>query len=137
MVKGRKIITMKKLDPTVIRETKYIAVMVLLLSILMEAVFLIIGKWSLKVLWGNLLGASAAVLNFFFMGIGVQKAVSKDEKQAKNIMKMSQVLRNFMLFAVLAFGILLPCFNIVSLIVPIFFPRIAIALRPLFGKNDE
>ena len=41
---------MKKLDATVRQETKYIAVWVLLFSAVMEAVFLIIGKWDYTVL---------------------------------------------------------------------------------------
>lgn len=55
---------MKKVDKTVLRETGYIALFVILLSVLMQAVFLIIGKWDYTVLLGNLLSA-AAVGNFF------------------------------------------------------------------------
>ena len=58
---------MKKIDPVVIKETKYIAYFVIILSIAMEAVFLILRKWDVTVLLGNILSASAAVLNFLFM----------------------------------------------------------------------
>ena len=53
------------MDPAVKKETGYITVWVLLLSLLMEAVFLIIRQWDLSVLFGNLGGAVLAVLNFF------------------------------------------------------------------------
>ena len=56
-----------KIDPTVRKETLYIGVAVLILSALMEAVFLIIGKWDYTVLLCNLLSGCAAVLNFFLM----------------------------------------------------------------------
>jgi len=54
---------MKKVDKTVLNETKYIALWVFLFSILMQAVFLVIGKWDYAVLFGNLLSATFAVIN--------------------------------------------------------------------------
>ncbi len=47
-----------KIDAIVRRETIYIAVWVGILSLLMEAVFLIIGKWDYTVLLGNLLSGA-------------------------------------------------------------------------------
>lgn len=128
---------MKKIDKTVMNETKYIAVIVLIFSALMQAVFLIIKKWDYTVLLGNVLGGAVAVGNFFLMGISVQKAVMKEEKRAKNIMKLSQSGRLLLLFAAAAIGVLLPCFNTVTAIVPLFFPRIAVAFRPLFLKKGQ
>ena len=75
-----------KIDKTVRRETLFVAVYTVILSALMEAVFLLIGKWDYTVLLGNLLGAGGAVLNFFLMGLTVQSAVMKDEKDAKTQM---------------------------------------------------
>ena len=126
---------MKKIDATILKETKYIAVWTFILSILLQAVFLIIGKWDFKVLWGNLLSGVFAVLNFFLMGITVQISIKKDEKDAKTTMKFSQTFRNLMLLAVAAVGILLKVFNNWAVIIPLFFPRIAISLRPLFDKK--
>lgn len=126
---------MKKIDPVVIKETKYIAYFVIILSIAMEAVFLILRKWDVTVLLGNILSASAAVLNFLFMGITVQNAVMKDEKDAKTAVKASQSLRTFFLFTVAAIGALVPIFNIWSSLIPLLFPRIAIMFRPLFDKE--
>ena len=39
------------------------------------------------------------------------------------------------LFAAAALIVALPCFNTVAGLLPLFFPRIAIALRPLFLKR--
>ncbi len=124
---------MKKIDKVVLRETLYIAIWTFIFSLLMQAVFLIIGKYDINVLFGNLLGALVAVLNFFIMGVSLTQALEKDEKEAKQTMKTSSVLRNFFMFVFLVIGILF--FNVVSVILPMFFPRIAIALRPLFDKN--
>ena len=41
---------LKKVDPVVMKETRYIAITVLILSALMQAVFLIIGQWNYTVL---------------------------------------------------------------------------------------
>ena len=126
---------MKKVDPVVIKETKYIAYFVLILSLVMQAIFLILKKWDITVLLGNLLSYVAVVLNFLMMGITVQNAVTKDEKDARQALRASQSLRTFFLFAVAALGALLPVFNIWATLVPLFFPRIAIMLRPLFNKE--
>ena len=56
---------MKKIDATVLKETKYILFWALILSALMQAVFLIIRQWDYTVLLGNLLSGGSAVLNFF------------------------------------------------------------------------
>ena len=128
---------MNKNGSVVIRESIYIAVWVILLSCLMEAVFLIIGQWDYRVLLGNLLSGSVAILNFYLMGISVEKAIVKEEKDAASFMRFSQTMRMLMTFAVLAVGLLLPYFHIVSLILPLFFPRIAIMFRPMFPKLDQ
>lgn len=128
---------MRPIDKTVQRETGYIAVSVLLLSVLLQAVFLVIGRWDYTVLLGNLLGGGAAVLNFFLMGLTVQEATTREEKNARSLMKLSQSLRTVALFAVAALGVLLNCFNTVTALVPLFFPRIAVAFRPLIGKKKS
>ena len=124
-----------KIDKTVKKETIYIATWAFLLSVLMQSVFLIIGDWDYKVILGNLLGYIIAVLNFFLMGLTVQKAVLKSEKEAKTAMKVSQTYRNLMVLIFAIVGIVLPCFNTWAVIIPIFFPRIAIAFRSLFDKK--
>ena len=72
-----------KVDKTVKKETLYIAALSGVLSLLMQAVFLVIGQWHFSVFLGNLWGYAAAVGNFFLMGLTVQKAVLKDEEEAK------------------------------------------------------
>lgn len=128
---------MAKIDNTVLRETKYIAAWVIILSVVMEAVFLIIGMWDYKVLLGNLFGGAIAVLNFLLMGITVQKAVMKDEKNAATSMKLSQTLRNLMLLIAAVLAITLPFFNAVTAIIPLFFPRIAIVFVPLRDRKAK
>ncbi|MBQ4072531.1 MAG: ATP synthase subunit I [Clostridia bacterium] len=126
---------MKKIEPTIIKETLYILVCVVILSVLMEAVFLFIRRWDYTVLLGNLLTGFAVTLNFFLMGLGVQKALGKDEKEAKKIIRLSQVYRYLILIVFLVIGVVFSCFNNWAVFVPVVFPRIAIAIRPLFNKK--
>ncbi len=122
---------MKKIDKTVLKETGFIAVVSLILSVLMQADFLIIQKWDYTVLCGNVLGCLACVGNFLLMGVTVQNAVLKEEKDAKSMMKLSQMLRNLLLFLVALLGHLLPVFNLIAVVIPFLFPRIAVSFRPL------
>ena len=118
-----------QVDKTVKKETIYIAVWCAVLSVLMQAVFLVIGYWHYSVLLGNLWGVVAAVSNFFLMGLTVQKAVTKNEEDAKALVKTSQTLRNMFIVIMAVVGIAVPFFNTWAVIIPLFFPRISILVR--------
>ena len=124
-----------KIDATVAKETKYIAAWVLIFSALLQAVFLVLGKWDYTVLLGNLLIDAALVGNFLLMGLAVQKALTQEEKDARSTMKVSQTYRMLLLFVVVVIGAVAPVFNLWAVVIPVCFPRIAIAIRPLFGKD--
>ena len=119
-----------KANETVKKECIYIAYCCTILSVLMQAVFVVCKRWEYTVLLGNLLSLVASVLNFYFMGLTLQKSVEKDESDAKKLMKSSSSVRTAVLFVIIAIGVALPWFNTVAVIVPVFFPRIAIMLRP-------
>lgn len=122
-------------DNTVVRETIYIAGFEIIFSLIMQLVFLFFLKWDYTVLLGNILGGVFAVLNFFLMGVTVSKAVTKEESEAKKLMKTSLSLRQLMILAVAAIGGIAPCFSIWTVVISLVFPRIAIALRPLLGNT--
>lgn len=126
---------MLRIDPAVKRETFYITASVLIFSVLMQAVFLVAGFWDVTVLFGNLYGAFLAVFNFFLLGLTVQKAVTKEEKEAKNLIKLSQSGRMLGLLVLAIAGVYLPCFHFLAVLLPLLFPRIAIMFRPLFDKK--
>ena len=129
---------MKKIDATVLRETAYVAAWTLILSAVMQAVFLVGSWWDFTVLFGNIFGGGVAVLNFFLMGLTVQKALAKDEKDAKNTMKLSLTLRNFMIMASAVVAFLCPgTFNVIAMLVSLLFTSVAVKLRPIFMKKDE
>lgn len=123
---------MANVDPIIKKETRYVAVWVVAGCMLIQGVCLVLGWWSLSVLFGGLLGGATAVLNFLLMCRMVQKAVTQTEKQAKNTVKLSQGLRLMMqgLILVLA-AVLTNVFNIWATAIPLLIPRIAVSIREL------
>lgn len=63
-----------QIDETVKKETLRIAAGTGVLSALMLAFFLLLKRFDITVLFGSLWGSSIAVLNFFLLGLSVQKA---------------------------------------------------------------
>ena len=126
-----------KIDEVVKKETIYIAAIVGLLSVLLQAVFLILSKWDYTVLLGTILSSAAGILNFLLLGITVQKAVLKDEKAAKKTMEVSRLYRMLFMVVVVLIGVNVPVFSIWAVVISLFFPRIAIALKPVLDKNKK
>ena len=124
-----------RIDPTVKKETAYIALTVLVLSVLEQAVFLIIGQWDYTVLLGNLYGAAVAVGNFFLMGLTVQHCLTLEPDDAKKKMQLSQQLRLLMLLLLCVVGAAIDCFHTIALLIPQFFPRIGVTIRGLTMKD--
>lgn len=121
---------MKKIDRTVLRETLFVAAGTVILSIVLNAVYVLIGKWDLRVLFGNILGAAVAVLNFLLMALTVQHALGKDEKAIKTRVQFSLLFRLLFMFVVALVAYLLPkYFDIIPLLISFFFPRLVIMCR--------
>ena len=127
---------MSKMDPAVKKETGYIAFWVVLLSVLMEAVFLIIRQWDWSVLLGNLGGAAAAIGSFFLLAVTVSKAVSsgKPEEAAKRV-KASAGLRLIGMGGICALMIGVFHTNVYATVIPLLFPRIGLMFRPMIDRK--
>ena len=97
-----------RIDRTVLRETGFVAAVTGICSVLMHAGFLIAGRWTPGVLWGNLIGAAAGIGNFFFLGLTLQTALERDEKGARNLSYLSWALRMLMMGVAIALGLTLP-----------------------------
>lgn len=128
---------MKGIDPAVKKETLRIAIGTVILSVVMELVFVLLGKWDLSVLWGNLLGAFTAVMNFFLMAQTVVKCVSLPPDKAALKIRASQGGRLIAMAAIAALGGLLPCFNLYATVIPLLFPRIVIMFWQLTHRDEK
>lgn len=126
-----------KLEPAVKRETVYILICSAVFSVIMNIIFVLLSKWTFYVLLGNLLGIIASVFNFFLMALTVQSAVKKEEKEMRDFVRLSQTLRNFMLIIFAVIGVLVPVFNSWSMLISLFFPRIAIFIHPLLKSKEN
>ena len=127
---------MSKIDPTIKKETKNIALTVLILSALMESVYLIIGHWNLYVLFGNLLGGSIGILNFFLMGLGLQSALKKEEKDAKMTVTFSHTMRYLLMAGVIVLAVFVDFFSLVPTVLSLFFPSVGVYLRTFILKKN-
>ena len=128
---------MKGLDPAVKKETLMIAVGTVILSALMQVVFILIRKWDLPVLWGTLLGTAAAILNFFLMALTVVKCIELAPDKAALKIRVSQGGRLMMLAVIAIIAAVLPCFNLYAAVIPLLFPRIVIMFWQLTHKGEK
>ena len=143
-----------KIQPAVREQTGKVAAGVLILTALMVAVFLILGKFDWTVLTGAALGAAAGIANFFLMALTVQKAVdemkplppepedesrsdpaksedsepplSEGAKRGRDRVRLSYTLRMLGIGAVAVLGAVLPWFNIYAVLIPLLFPGLVI-----------
>ena len=126
---------MAKLDPTVKKETVYAALWVAVLSFIMEAVFLLMKHWAPNVLSGNLIGGAAAVLNYLLLGITVEKAVTGPADKAALKIRSSMTARLLGQTAVCAAAIGILHTNVYATVLPLLFPRVGIAFRPMIDRK--
>ena len=127
---------MAGLDPAVKKETGYISVWVLLLSLIMEAVFLVIRQWDLSVLWGNIGGAVLAVGNFFLLALVVSKAISGGKPdQAATRVKATAAMRLLGMGGLAALLIGVFKTNVYATLIPLLFPRIGLLFRPMIDRK--
>lgn len=129
-------IVINKLDKVVYKETCFVALWMLIFSGIMEAVFLIIGKWDYTVLLGNILSGSVGVINFLLLGATVQKALGTgDPKKAASMMKMSQLVRLLAMAGVAVLGATLWFFNLWATLIPLLFPRLSMIIRQIMLRK--
>ena len=87
-----------------------------------------------KVILGGCLGSAVAVLNFFLMGVTVQKIASMtDQDQAFKSMKASYRSRTLIQLFWVVLALILPVINGAAGIIPLFFPSLSIKILVMLG----
>ena len=125
---------------SIIREVKRIAVGECVFLAVMLAVYAVIGRFSLAVVLGGALGAAYAVLNFYMLGVTVQRVADmadsgeQDEKIAKARMKSSYTTRMVLMVGVVIVAFVLPFVDVLACIILMLFPRLTILALQLTGK---
>ena len=126
---------------TVLRETKRIAVGVFSMLAIMLIVYAAMGRFSLAVVLGGLIGALYAVLNFLLLGMTVQKVADmreENEELARMQMKSSYNMRMVIMILLIVVAFALPFVDGLACMIPMLFPRLTIFVLQLTGKiKDE
>lgn len=106
-----------------------------ILELITIAVFAVIGKFDLRVVWGALWGSAVMILYYFLFARAVTKAASDDPDDAKKRIQASYSARMLLLIALMGAGLYLATglelINWVPMLLAVIFPRISIALWQL------
>ena len=135
---------LENIQPAVKKETKRVIVITLLGLFLMWILFAALhfimpDKVTLDytVFLGGIAGGCVAVLNFFLMGLAVQKAAAaEDEGTARMKIKASYSQRFMMQVFWVIIAIIAPCFHFVAGIAPLLFPGTGIKIVGIFHNKN-
>ena len=130
-------------QPAVKKETKRIIKITIVGLILMWILFAVLHfampdkvPLDYTVFLGGIGGGAVAVLNFFLMGLAVQKAASaSDEGTARMKLKASYSQRFLMQILWVILAIVAPCFPFVAGIAPLLFPGTGIKIMGIFHNK--
>lgn len=130
-------------QPAVKKETKRIIKITIVGLILMWILFAVLHfampdkvPLDYTVFLGGIGGGAVAVLNFFMMGLAVQKAASaSDEGTARMKLKASYSQRFLMQILWVILAIVAPCFHFVAGIAPLLFPGTGIKIMGIFHNK--
>ena len=130
-------------QPAVKKETKRIIKITIVGLILMWILFAVLHfampdkvPLDYTVFLGGIGGGAVAVLNFFLMGLAVQKAASaSDEGTARMKLKASYSQRFLMQILWVILAIVAPCFHFVAGIAPLLFPGKGIKIMGIFHNK--
>ena len=135
---------LKNVQPAVKKETKRVVMITGAGLILMWILFAILHytmpdkvPFDYTVILGGIGGGMIAVLNFFLMGLAVQKAASAtDEGTARMKLKASYSQRFMMMSLWVIAAIVAPCFQFVAGIAPLLFPGTGLKFVGIFHKAN-
>lgn len=130
-------------QPAVKKETKRIIKITIVGLILMWILFAVLHfampdkvPLDYTVFLGGIGSGAVAVLNFFLMGLAVQKAASaSDEGTARMKLKASYSQRFLMQILWVILAIVAPCFHFVAGIAPLLFPGTGIKIMGIFHNK--
>ena len=130
-------------QPAVKKETKRIIKITIVGLILMWILFAVLHfampdkvPLDYTVFLGGIGGGAVAVLNFFLMGLAVQKAASaSDEGTARMKLKASYSQRFLMQILWVILAIVAPCFHFVAGIAPLLFPGTGMKIMGIFHNK--
>lgn len=125
----------------VFKETALIAVGEAIVVALMVGVYALLGKFSLSVVLGGLVGLLVATGNFFFMAVAAtlasDKAEAGDPTAGQKLMRSSYPIRMLVMAGVLILCAKSGFFDVIALVVPLLFVRPILTIAEFFKKKGE
>lgn len=128
----------EKPQQSIVKETKRIAVGTVIMLVVMLAVYAVLGKFTVSVLLGGLLGSAYAIFNFFMLGMTLQKAASMTDQQMAHMKVRSSYstrMIGMMVLAVVAFA--LPFIEGIPCMIALLFPRATIFALQVTGQIKD
>ena len=123
----------------VFKETAVIAIGEVICVALMCLVYALIGKWSVSVLLGGLVGLLVATGNFFFLAVIATLAADRAENQdvagGQKLMRSSYPIRLLVMAVVLILCAKSGFFDLIALVLPLVFVRPILAIGEFFKKK--
>ncbi len=145
-----------------LRETALVLLGEIVVSLLVCAVYLIIQRFSYKVVTGVCLGSAVIVLNFLFLSLSTNKSIDNflalrgtkemnDEEaeefaakfrfEIQNKTRLSFIIRTLSMVAALVLAFILEWFDVIATLVPLLMLRPIITvetlLRSKFNKGEN
>ena len=108
---------------------------------IMLGVFALLGRFSLKVLWGGLIGAALALGNFIALCISVSRLADRTEAtgevgKAKLSIRVSWIVRMAVLFGLLFLLLKVGVCDPVATVLPLVFVRPSLSIAEFLRKDD-
>lgn len=128
----------EKPQQSIVKETKRIGVGTLIMLVVMLAVYAVLGKFTVGVLLGGLLGSAYAIFNFFMLGMTLQKAASMSDQQMAHMKVRSSYstrMIGMLILAVVAFA--LPFVEGIPCLIALLFPRATIFVLQVTGQIKD
>ena len=135
---------LENIQPAVKKETKRVMVITLVGLILMWVLFAVVHfimpdkvPLDYTVFLGGIAGGCVAVLNFFLMGLAVQKAAAADDEGTARMKIKASYSQRFMMQVIwVIIAIVAPCFHFVAGIAPLLFPGTGIKIVGIFHNKN-
>jgi small-conductance mechanosensitive channel len=146
---------MKKSN-TAIKETSFVAIGELIVSLIIVAVYMLIGQFSYKVVTGVVLGSLFITLNYLFLSISVNRAidaamenrgegeldeeatenfVKENSAKIQNAVKLSFIIRTVSMLAALIIAFVSGQFDVLATLIPLLMLRPIIMATEYFRKK--
>jgi len=126
----------------VIRQIVRVALGEIVCVAIMLGVYAALGYFTLKVLWGALLGCLLAILNFLFLSIAVTRAIDQatttgEAAKAKLSVQSSAGIRLLVIAVVLFVAFHAEVCDPVAALLPLLFMQVSMNVIEFFRKDGE